>query len=182
MAEIHEKDVLLFVTDFRMVVEQQTGKDLLKYLKKNQNLTNFKIPFKKIGAIIRNFLGSDTALGNSSGAFLDILIERHPEVEINFSIGYEIFLNFSIDIFLKKHQKKSRATINQVVFATEYGKITSTKAFIDQQSPQEVQLKDECKFRGTELCSEFVNLLFKNTTQKTYKNAMTIKRVLSEKL
>ena len=129
-----------------------------------------------------NFLGSNSSLGNSSSAFLDLLIEKHPEVEINFSVTYEVFLNFSIDIFLKKHQKKSRATINQVVFATDYGKITSTKAFIDQQSPQEVQLKDECKFRGTELCSEFVNILFKNTTQKTYMNAMTIKKVLAEKL
>ena len=165
-----------------MVVEQQTGKDMLKYLKKNENLANLKIPFKKIGTIIRNFLGTNAGLSSSSTAFLDLLIEKHPEVEVNFSISYEVFLNFSIEIFLKKHQKKSRATINQVVFATEYGKITSTKAFIDQQSPQEVQLKDECKFRGTELCAEFVNLLFKNTTQSTYKNAMTIKRVLSEKL
>lgn len=79
-----------------------------------------------------------------------------------------------------KDSTARQATTNNVVFTDDYGQpVVMTGKNID---PELHELRELCSFRATSLSERFVALIFSDTNQSTYKNAMKLKRCLSENL
>jgi hypothetical protein len=104
LAEMYGSDLTIFVSELRMMVQEEVGKNLIKHVSNKPSLDTYKIPFKKIRKIISVFLSKGTMIEHSVESFMQLLIEKHPSLKIDFCVSYKDFLHFTADLFIHKRQ------------------------------------------------------------------------------
>ena len=139
LAEMYGSDLTIFVSELRMMVQEEVGKNLIKHVSNKPSLDTYKIPFKKIRKIISVFLSKGTMIEHSVESFMQLLIEKHPSLKIDFCVSYKDFLHFTADLFIHKRQVSK----NQNLGYSGYNSVNKNKPKIATQTMDNVVFMDD---------------------------------------
>jgi hypothetical protein len=103
LAEIYGSDLLIFLSELRMMIQTETRKSLLKVLQKRNDLDSYNIQYNKVRSIISVFLASGN-MGHSVDSFMELLLQKYPTINIDFVISYPELLHYTAEIFIHKRQ------------------------------------------------------------------------------
>lgn len=101
LAEIYGSDLLIFVSELRMMIQSETRKSLLKVLQKRNDLNTYNIQYNKVRNIISVFLASGN-VGHSVDSFMELLLQKYPTINIDFTVTYPQLIHYTAEIFIHK--------------------------------------------------------------------------------
>ena len=87
LAEIYSSDLLIFVSELRMMIQSETRKSMLRVLTKQSDLDDYQIHYNKVRQVISVFLASGN-VGHSVDSFMELLVQKFPTINIDFTISY----------------------------------------------------------------------------------------------
>jgi hypothetical protein len=124
---------------------------------------------------------------------MELLLQKYPTINIDFTIAYPELLHYTAEIFIHKRQipknsplytpgavMNSRNLQNNVNFVNDYDAFR-TQNMVTQDHTQ-ADILEDCKFRIADLSHSFVDMIMEDAQMSTYSSAVKLKSILVENL
>lgn len=192
LAEMYGSELLIFVSELRMMIQTETRKSLLKVLQKKNDLESYNIQYNKVKDIIRVFLASGN-MGQSVDSFMQLLLQKYPTINIDFVISYPELLHYTTEIFIHKRQIPRSSPLyplgsarNPEILKDNVDFINDYDAFRTQNmvtlDESQANILEDCRFRIANLSHTFVDMIMEDAKMGTYSSSVKLKTLLTENL
>lgn len=192
LAEMYGSDLLIFISELRMMIQTETKRSLLKVLQKRNDLDTFNIQYNKVKDIISVFLASGN-MGQSVDSFMELLLQKYPTICIDFVVSYPDLVHYTAEIFIHKRQIPKDSPLYQAGGGNNPAMLQDNVNFIDDYEIFRTQnmvtmdntladILEDCKFRIANLCHSFVDMIMEDAQMGTYSSAVKLKTLLNNNL
>jgi hypothetical protein len=130
LAEIFSSDLLIFVSELRMMIQSETRKSTTRYLQKNNDLDGFNIQYNKVRNIIGVFLAKGS-MGHSVDSFMELLLQKYPTINIDFTVTYPQLLHYTTEVFIHKRQIPKNSPLYEIAAPNHPSALHSKVNFVD---------------------------------------------------
>lgn len=175
-----------FLIDIRGFIEEELNFRILNQFNNKLGLKNVNIPFTSVKQILDKVFGYGTY--ETRNKFLDKLKENFPDINKNYSVPYELFLNYCVSNFCLANSEKTKsfrtveANLNYNIFADkidEY-KVRNLKDNVD------IKLYDKlnkiCKRQLKDVVKLFVDMILEDVRYSDREEFEEFKTVVAELL
>lgn len=133
------------------------------------------------------------SMGHSVDSFMELLLQKYPTINIDFTVTYPQLLHYTTEVFIHKRQIPKTSPLFEIAAPHTSAALQSKVNFVDDydafksqnmvtQDETMTDILEDCKFKLSSLSHTFVELIMEESPCKNYNSAVKLKSVLINNL